>query len=400
MAGKSRGGFGPGFIVTAAFIGPGTVTTCTLAGAKFGFNLIWAILFAAVTAFILQEMTGRLGLATGGGLAKALREYPENSTVSWVFVLITLSAITFGCAAYEAGNIIGGSMGLELITGIDRRVWGIVISLFALFILNFKRYKIVEKFLIFLVCVMSLAFLGTLIMIAPDIGKIASGFIPSFPPGSVFLIIGLIGTTVVPYNLFLHSSVVKEKWNSARDLPFLRKDLALAIALGGVISTSIIITSASTLFNSVDEVSNAADLAVQLEPLFGRFTEVMFGVGFFAAGMSSALTAPYAAAFATSGTLGWKDGEKSPKFRAVWTAVILIGMFVSLFNLKAVAVIVFAQMANGLILPVASVFLLIVLNNRKKMGKLTNTRLQNLFGTVVILIVSGLGIWSIAKIFF
>ena len=146
-------------------------------------------------------------------------------------------------------------------------------------------------------------------------------------------------------------------------------------------------------------MESGARMAEQLEPLFGAFTRVLFGAGFFAAGMSSAITAPYAAAFASSGILGWKGGQRSRGFRAVWMGVILTGLVVSLLDFNPLSVIIFAQVANGLILPVAAVFLLVVLNHRQTMGALANTWKQNLLGGLVILVVSILGIWNILRLF-
>jgi len=400
---SKKGGWGPGFLVTAAFIGPGTVTTCTLAGAHFGFSLLWALVFATLATVILQEMAGRLALGSGMNLAEALRKFPRSSAGSWGFILVTLAAITLGCAAYEAGNIIGGSLGMQIVSGIDRQVWGVIISATAVIILSLKSYRIVELILIALVFIMSVAFIGTAIIIKPDILGILKGSLPSFPANSLYLIIGLIGTTVVPYNLFLHSAAVKEKWKSKDALSLMRKDLWVAVPLGGLISIAIVITSAGTLGSSGAGGATgmtAADFASQLEPLFGRFAKVLFGIGFFAAGMSSAITAPYAAAFATSGVFGWKDGKDSPRFRLTWLCVILAGFTVSVTGFKPVDVIVFAQVANGLILPIAAIFLLLVLNNRKTLGPLANTKTQNALAAAAVAIVSVLGLWSIIKLFF
>jgi len=222
---------------------------------------------------------------------------------------------------------------------------------------------------------------------------------PSFPQNSLYLVLALVGTTVVPYNLFLHSSAVKEKWSKIAHLKDVRKDLLLAICLGGVISASIVVTSAVAFYEKGIALEKGAQLAQQLRPLFGPLTNFLFGLGFFAAGMSSALTAPYAAAFASSGILGWKGGHEAKGFKAVWLGVILVGFVVSLFNFSPLGVIVFAQVANGLILPVASIFLLFVLNHRKMMGKLANNWKQNILGGMIILTVSFLGIWNIIKIF-
>ncbi len=394
-----RSSFGPGFLVAAAFIGPGTVTTCSMAGARFGYSLIFALVFATITTLILQEMTGRLSLGSGYDLSQSLREFPDKRITRVVFLTLTLSSITFGCAAYEAGNIIGGALGLEMISSVSKKIWVVMISLIAIFILSRKKYKIVEKFLISLVFLMSLSFFITFIIVRPDLLSILKGMLPSFPDKSLYLVLALVGTTVVPYNLFLHSSVVKEKWSHREHLKDVKKDLLVSICLGGAISVSIVVTSAAAFYAQGLPVESGAQMAQQLRPLFGSLTNFLFGIGFFAAGMSSAVTAPYAAAFASSGILGWKGGHESRGFKSVWMGVIATGLVVSLFDFNPLAVIVFAQVANGLILPVASVFLLIVLNDRKRMGNLANAPLMNIVGGAVILLVSFLGIWNILKFF-
>ncbi len=399
MVKKHKISFGPGFLVTAAFIGPGTITSCSLAGANFGYSLIYALIFAVVMTLILQEMTGRLSLGSGRDLGQSLREFPKNPLTKLLFAILTLSAITFGCAAYEAGNIIGGSLGLEMITAVPQKIWVAIISAISIFVLSRGKYPLIEKLLISLVFLMSISFLATFIIIKPDVSAIFKGFIPSFPDGSLMLVLALVGTTVVPYNLFLHSSSVKEKWSSPENLKDIKRDLLVAICLGGMISISVVVTSAIAFNREGIVVEKGIQLAQQLKPLFGRLTNILFGLGFFAAGMSSAITAPYAAAFASSGILGWEGGQNSPKFKGIWLLVILAGFIVSLFGFSPLAVIIFAQVANGLILPVASIFLLVILNNRKHMGTLANNWKQNILGGLVILAVSFLGTWNIARLF-
>ncbi len=391
--------FGPGFLVTAAFIGPGTVTTCSLAGAKFGYSLIYVMLFATLTTIILQEMAGRLSLSTGLDFAEALRTYTHNQLIKLIFIILILSSITFGCAAYEAGNIVGGALGLEMVSSIPRKFWVLLISCSAIFVLSKRQYKLVEKILISLVFLMSISFLATLILIKPDISQIFKGLLPSLPKNSFSIILALVGTTVVPYNLFLHSAAVKEKWHKKRHLKDVRKDLFISVGIGGLISASIIVTSAVAFYEKGILLEKGVQMAFQMKPLLGSFTNFLFGLGFFAAGMSSAITAPYAAAFASSGILGWKGGQGGKEFRAVWLCVILTGLIVSLFDLNAIAVIIFAQMANGFILPIASISLLWMLNNHQKIGNMTNSLKQNILGGIVILIVTLLGVWNVAKLF-
>ncbi len=393
-----RSSFGPGFLVTAAFIGPGTVTTCTLVGARFGYALLYALVFATLTTFFLQEMTGRLALGSGQDLGQALRSFPRKLWTRMTYMVLTLTAITFGCAAYEAGNLIGGALGLEILTSLPYRIWVVVISLAALLILSLKSYKVVEKTLILLVFLMSLSFLATLFLVRPSFADALSGLVPSLPPDSLIFVLALVGTTVVPYNLFLHSAAVRQKWDTPNHLPSVKKDLLISIGLGGVISIAIVITSAMAFFAQGGEVEKGIHMAQQLKPLFGSAAQVLFGLGFFAAGLSSAVTAPYAAAFASSGVMGWSKGQGSWKFRGIWASVILTGMLVALFGFSPLSVIVFAQTANGIILPVASIFLLVVLNNREKMGALANNWKQNLIGVFITLIVSALGIWNLVRL--
>lgn len=398
---RKKSSFGPGFLVAAAFIGPGTVTSCSMAGANFGYALLFALVFATVTTIILQEMTGRLSLGSKFDLAQSLRELPQSQTTKVFFAVLILFSITFGCAAYEAGNIIGGTLGLEMATSIPRRYWVALISIAAILILNRRKYKLIEKFLIFLVFLMSVSFLMTVIIIKPNFISILKGIIPSFPKNSLYLILALVGTTVVPYNLFLHSSAVKEKWKTTAHLKDLKKDLFLSISLGGIISASIVVTSAVAFYEKGIVLEKGIQLAQQIKPLFGTATNILFGIGLFAAGISSAITAPYAAAFASSGVLGWKGGHDSQGFRGVWLGVILVGFVVSSFDLNPLAVIISAQVANGLILPIASIFLLLILNNRRKMGDLVNNNLQNILGGLIILIVTFLAVWNILnKLFF
>jgi Mn2+/Fe2+ NRAMP family transporter len=399
MAGKRRkGSFGPGFLVTAAFIGPGTVTTCTLAGARFGFALLYALVFATATTLFLQEMTGRLSLGSGCDLGQALRTFPRQVLSRMFFTILTLSAITFGCAAYEAGNITGGALGLEILTPLPYRVWVVLIALTALLLLSLKSYRVVERTLIVLVFLMSLAFLTTVILVRPSFSAVASGLVPTLPRDSLVLLLALVGTTVVPYNLFLHSAAVKQKWSSRDQLPEVRRDLFVSIGLGGLVSAAVVITASMAFFSQGATVEKGIHMAQQLKPLFGSAAQVLFGLGFFAAGLTSAVTAPYAAAFASSGILGWERGQASLKFRAVWAGIIIIGCVVSLFGFNPLSVILFAQAANGIILPVAAVFLLVVLNNRDKMGDLVNTWGQNLIGIVIAMTVSALGIWSLLRL--
>ncbi|MBU8893812.1 MAG: Nramp family divalent metal transporter [Bacteroidales bacterium] len=398
---------GPAALVTAAFIGPGTITTCSIAGAKFGFALLWGLLFSVIATIVLQEMSARLGIVTRKGLGEALREQAKNPLTKFITAFLVLSAIVIGNAAYETGNILGGALGLETITGISKlsigtfsiNIWGPVIGIFAFILMIIGSYKTLEKMLITLVILMSFAFISTTIVIAPNIGSILKGvFVPSFPKGSVLTLVALIGTTVVPYNLFLHASAVQERWKDQSGLKAARTDIFISIALGGLISMSIVITSAAAFMGTGTEIKGAADMAMQLQPLLGSWAKIFMAFGLFAAGVSSAVTAPLAASYAAAGILGWKKDLRDEKFRAVWIFILMIGIVFSAIGFKPIQVIVFAQVTNGILLPIIAVYLIWVMNSKKILGDFRNNLLSNITGGTVVLIAIGLGIRSILSV--
>lgn len=390
---------GPGALVAAAFIGPGTVTTATISGASYGYTLLWAMLFSIIATMVLQEMSARLGIVTRKGVGEALRNQFNSLTFKWISIILVISAIGIGCAAYETGNILGGALGLETITGISKNIWGPIMGIIAFSFLWTGSYKIIEKMLVLLVGVMSITFILTAIIIRPDISAIIKGlFYPTIPKGGLMLTISLIGTTVVPYNLFLHASAVQERWDSAKDLSKSRVDTFLSISLGGIISAAIIITAAATFQGTGIIPEDAGKMAIQLEPLLGSWAKWFFGIGLFAAGFSSSVTAPLAAAYATVEALGWKNDFKSINFKMIWGIVLLVGIIGSGFGKSPVSVILFAQAANGILLPVIALFLMVVMNNSARLGEYANTKFQNLLGWLVTAVAITLGIKSLYSV--
>jgi len=380
--------FGPAFLVTAAFIGPGTVITASLAGANFGFVLLWALLFSIIATIILQEMTARLGIVTQQGLGENIRRNLTNTLVKTIGIALVVSAIVIGNAAYQGGNISGASLGLSSIFPnlMEFNYWPILIGGFAFIILWKAHYQLIEKVLIALVALMSLAFIITFIITQPNMVEFFSGLlIPQIPDGAGLTIIALIGTTVVPYNLFLHSSSVHQKWKSPSQIPQARKDLYFSVSLGGLISMAILSTAATAFFGKQVSIQSAADLAPSLEPLFGYSAKLLMAIGLFAAGISSAVTAPLAAAFALSGVLNFKKDISSIEFKSIWIIILILGVLVSTSGYKPVNIIWFAQVANGILLPLITIFLLWLMNT-KHLGEHKNSVLQNIMGFAVLII--------------
>lgn len=388
-------GLGPGALVAAAFIGPGTVTACTIAGVSFGYALIWALVFATASTVILQEMSARLGIAGGMGLAAALAHTSNGPAFRWAAILLGVSALAVGNAAYEAGNLAGGALGAEAVLGLTSgaRVYIVLgLSTLAAAFLLLGRYRHLEALLVTLVVLMSLAFAGSALITRPDLVAIGRGLIPAVPDGGLLTAVALIGTTIVPYNLFLHASTAREKWSASPEegLRQARRDTGLSIGLGGLISILIVTTAAASLFGTGIQVSSAGDMALAIEPAYGPIARYLVGAGLLAAGLSSAITAPLATAYAMTEFAGAKPSGTLHK--GVALGVLAIGTLVAVSGLKPVTVILFAQVANGLLLPIIAVFLLITMNRKAILGSHTNSLRANVLGGIVVLITFGLGL--------
>ncbi|MEJ1221752.1 Nramp family divalent metal transporter [Sediminicola sp. 1XM1-17] len=388
---------GPGVLVAAAFIGPGTVTACTLAGVQFGFSLLWAMLLSIIATIVLQEMSARLGIITQKGLADVIKDQIQIPLFRNLVIGIILGAIVIGNTAYEGGNIGGATLGLEAIFGNGYNFYyPFVIGAIAFVLLYLGNYKTLEKVLVTLVIVMSLSFLLTAIITKPNILEVLKGMlVPTMPENSVFTIIALVGTTVVPYNLFLHASLVSEKWKRKEDLKTARKDTYISIILGGMVSMAIII-AATTIPGG--DITSVLDLAKGLEPLYGNGARYFMGIGLFAAGITSAITAPLAAAYVVNSCFGWNAGLKDLRFKLVWMTIIVLGVLSLTFGIKPIEIIQFAQVTNGILLPVIAIFLLWVANKVALMGAFKNSAAQNVLAIFIILLVVVLGMKSILKV--
>ena len=398
---------GPGLIITSAFIGPGTVTLCSLSGIEFGYSLIWCVIFSILATCYLQELSSRLGIISRKGLGDVLKENKNQLIKNSSYLLIVLS-LFIGNTAYESGNISGTVMGLETFLGsgiIDNssasvNIYPILIGIILVGIILVGSYNVFEKLLIGLVFIMSITFIITAILSKPSLGDLISGLKPSVNETNYLYVIGLIGTTVVPYNLFLHSYLAKQKWKTIEDYKFSIPDTIISILIGGIISISIIITAASNnhLING-SSIKNAIDLGSQLTPYLGNFSKYFISIGLFSAGITSSITAPIATSYALSGIFNYKAEWKDKKFKTVAIVIILFGVLFSSINYNPIIIIKLAQFINGLFLPLISVFLLWAINQKEIMGNYINSISYNLLGIIIIMVSILIGLKSLLTLF-
>ncbi|MEM8946516.1 MAG: Nramp family divalent metal transporter [Planctomycetota bacterium] len=394
--------FGPGLLVTAAFIGPGTVTTASRAGTEFGFQLLWTLSFAIVAAIVLQEMAARVGLVGRVGLAEAIGNSISNPTARTLALTMMLIGIVFGNTAYQTGNLIGAGIGIEAITGLPSETGAAALGLIiSVAIAVGSESPKLASLLITIVIAMSVAFVATAVVARPDVSQLASGIITiSMPDNSLLTALALVGTTVVPYNLFLHATAVQRSWPMEDDLHQAlrasRLDTIAAITLGGLVTMAIITTAAATFFQSGAKLENPGQLAEQLQPVLGSTGKYLFAFGLTAAGLTSAVTAPLAASYVTAGVFP-NASPRVAKITAV--SIVLVGSSLALvFGKSPLLTILVAQAANGLLLPLVAVFLIWVVNRKLIMRDHRNTWQRNLLAGFVVAIACTLGLKTLAAL--
>ena len=390
---------GPAALITAAFIGPGTITLCILAGVTHGFSLLWAMVLSVLITIFIQNTAARIAWTTRQGLAESSLQQAEHPVAKFLLGLLLIGSILLGNAAYEAGNLSGALLGLKGILNREALTIGASFDLFPFMLggavaslLLAGSFRLLKNSLVAIVIVMSLSFVITALLTQPNIIAVFKGMLtPSFAADEILTIVGLLGTTVVPYNLFLHAAMVAHSPNLS--LNDLKKDTFVAVGLGGVVSLSIIICAAAL---EGMEVKNAMDLGKALSPLYGDWAPMLLYFGFFAAGLTSALTAPMAAAFVVAECFGLK--QQGWGYRLTAFSVLAVGLYFITRGFVPIEIIRFAQIANGIMLPVIGLLLLFMVNNSRLMRGATPNKIQNVIFLLIEFFFIFLGIKSIGLI--
>jgi len=380
-------------VISAAFIGPGTITTAAKAGATHSYSLLWALVFSIVACLLLQEASARITIASGKNLGQAIAAKFKNSSIRLLVLLLVIGAIILGSAAYQTGNLLGAVAGISLITNLPTVFIILTSGLLVAIFLNFPSIKFIARFLGFIVVIMGFSFLTTAIMLKPPVTGILKGsFIPDLPDGSALLILGLIGTTVVPYNLFLGSGIADRK-QKIREMRF---GLSIAVIFGGIISMAVLVVG-----SEITDTFSFQSLADTLTKKLGTNALYVFSIGLFAAGFSSAMTAPLASAITAQSLFSDKSPQKwknsSFRFKFVWVLVLVTGLSFGSAGFKPIPAIIIAQALNGLILPFISIFLLFVVNDPKLMKTHINNGMTNFLMGLVVWITLILGVTNIVK---
>ena len=380
-------------MVAAAFIGPGTLATATAAGASSGLALAWSLLFALIATVVLQELAMRSSLVTQQDLAALARQFGGPLWGRWLIAPLIVLAIGVGNAAYQSGNLSGAAIGLT--TFFPERFASIILFLSAIaaILILSNRYRWLERSLVALVVLMAVLFLGLAFTLLPNLLALpAERLTPRFGQNDTLLVLALIGTTIVPYNLFLQATAARRRWGNTPLQAALREarwESFIAITIGAVITLAIMCV-ATALLATPSDLSALDALIHQVEERLPGVGGALVATGLFAAGCSSALAAPIAAGWAVCGALGLSTDETGPAFKFVSLAVLVIGAGLALLASRPQALIVTAQAANAMLLPLVAIILLLIANSKLIPDRWKNSTLINLLASAIIALVIAL----------
>ena len=379
---------GPGAIMSAAIIGPGTVTTASQQGALYGFTSLWILLVACVIAYFFQEPAMRISIGCEESVMVGVREHLSPGVAKFLWIVIFVGSI-----AFQAGNLSGASMALEyFVPGTSNLMWAVVMSLLAFIIVMLNRYKVIENVNQVLILMMVFAFVLTAFTSGPDIGDLVTeGFSFKIPGGNAVLAVSLLATTVTPNLVLGYSAFLRKKYadsqTPARDIKLAKADLGLNMFVTFLITGSIIVCSATVIHPTGKEITSAADMATQLVPLLGRFAGILFSIGLWAAAISSVLyhVSIHNTLFPTAFHVD--EDPKAKHNLAVVAAVVLIPVILIAFlGQSPVQLIIAAQALNGIALPMVCVICWILCNKKDLLGTYANNLRQNIvMGCVTVL---------------
>ncbi|MBN2452938.1 MAG: Nramp family divalent metal transporter [Candidatus Omnitrophica bacterium] len=378
---------GPGIITASAGNDAGGITTYSVAGAHYGYSILWVFIPMLLPLIVLQEMCARMGIVTGKGLADLIREKFGVKVTFYAMAMFLLSAFTNTLSEFSgiaaSGEIAGIPRYASLIIS-AAVIWWIVVK---------GTYKSVEK--IFLVgAFFYIAYIVSGFLVRPDWGTVGREMVSprmELNKGYLIIVMGLLGTTIAPWMQFYQQSTIVEKGIRVKDYNYTKIDITIGGVVMIIVAVFIVIACAGTLFKSGIRIETAKDAALALKPLAGRHCALLFGFGLFNASFFSAMILPLAAAYSVCEGLGWETGvdkrfKDAPQFYFLFTFLIAAGAgIIMLPKVNLVKVMLFSQVANSIFLPFVLVFMMILINDGHLMGQYKNSRFFNIVSLVTII---------------
>jgi Mn2+/Fe2+ NRAMP family transporter len=382
---------GPGIITANVDNDAGGISTYSVAGANYGYTLLWMMPVVAIALIIVQEMSARLGVFTGKGLADLIR---ESMGVRWTAIILAL--LVFVNLANTVSEFAGVAASMEIF-GISKFISVPLAGILVWLLITRGNYESIEK--IFLVAsAIYLAYVASGILAAPNWQEVGQALVtPTFQlkAGYITIFVTIIGTTIAPWMQFYQQSSIVDKGIKPELYKYERVDVVVGSLFAIFVAAFIMIACAATLYKNGIQINSAEDAAVALAPLAGKYASILFALGLLNASVFSAAILPLSTAYTVSEAFGWesslsRDFKEAPIFFIIFTSFIVLGALVVLLPLPSlINAMIFSQTLNGVLLPVILVVMLLLINNKRIMGRHVNGRLFNAFAwiTVIVLII-------------
>ena len=393
---------GPGIITGSVDNDAGGITTYSVAGAQYGYKLIWTLIPAFIVLFVVQEMNARMGVVTGKGLADLIRENAGVKITFFIFVGLLFADI-LNTATEFAG--VAGSMD---IFGVNKYIAVPVVAIVVWLLVVKGNYSIAERiFLIFSFALLS--YIVAALMGKPEWGAIGSSIVKPHMQLDfqyISMIIGLIGTTIAPWMQFYMQSAVIEKGLKVKDYKFIRLDIIVGCLATVIVAFFIIVACGSTLYPKHIVINDARDAAMALVPLAGKFASFIFAFGYFVASIFASVILPVATAFYVCEAFGFEAGidktwKEAPQFYWLYTGIIALGAGIILLpNAPLIQISLWSQKINGILLPVVLICMMLIINKQDVMGEYVNKRTGNIIGWTTIIILVALSAILVVTSFF
>ena len=367
---------GPGLLVTVGFIDPGNWASNLAAGADYGYALLWMVTLSTIMLILLQHNVAHLGIATGLCLSEAAATYLPPTASKTVLGSAMLASISTSLA-----EILGGAIALQMLFGIPVRIGALLVLIFVLIMLFTNSYRLIEKWIIAFVSIIGLSFIYELSLVTIDWPAAAKAWVtPSFPQGSIVIIMSVLGAVVMPHNLFLHSEVIQSRqWNLSDDkvikkqLRYEYVDTILSMVIGWAINSAMILLAASTFFVSGAPVSELQQADSLLQPLLGSNATIIFAVALLFAGIASTITSGMAAGSIFAGMFKEPYDIKDTHSRTGVILSLIVAFLIIILISDPFKGLIYSQMALSIQLPITVFTQVYLTSSEKVMGKFRNS---------------------------
>ena len=386
---------GPGFLVTVGFIDPGNWATNIEGGSKFGYDLLWVITLSTVMLIVIQNMSAKLGIATGKSLAVNIRERFSRPVSAFLGMTIVLA-----CVATDVAELLGGAIGFNLLFGMPLWAGALLTVFLEVFLIVSQRYHRLEAIIIGFLGIIGLCYLVEIVLVKPDWAQVAPSLIvPTVNRESIYVAMAILGAVVMPHNIFLHSNVIhSRKWgvSEGEKLALLRYekiDTSVAMFMGWVVNSAMIIVAAAVFSRNNILVDSIEQASATLTPLAGPLAGLLFAIALFFAGVGSSVTSSMAEVNVITGFLGKPEDPRTLLYRVSVFVTAIPSFLIIMFSLDTFKILIFSQVVLSIQLPFTLIPLLMLCRDRRLMGRFKSSRLEFAAAVVISAIVIVLNVY-------